>query len=257
VSFTRQLAHELARAGVIVISGGARGIDTAAHLGALDAGGITVVVAPSGFDRPYPDENRALYDRILKSGGAYISLVPRHVRPTLAAFHVRNAAMVALSHAVAVVQMPRSSGARHAASAARRLGRPLFVAPSWPWDRRGAGNLAELKRGAKMLTDVRDVLRVLASMRLHGVPPGVTSSADARTILGAESTRPRTLDEPSDDSAARRRLLELVRAGATHVDDVCAQSGWSVGRIHQLLLTLTLEGVLVSDPTGRIRIVSG
>src|SRR5262245_46006796 len=76
LEFAETLSHDLARAGVAIFSGGAGGIDSAAHRGALRAGGTTVVMAPAGFDHPYPPENRRLFAQVVERGGAYASLVP-------------------------------------------------------------------------------------------------------------------------------------------------------------------------------------
>ncbi|HEY3664980.1 MAG TPA: DNA-processing protein DprA, partial [Polyangiaceae bacterium] len=149
--YARTLAKELARAGVVVISGGAKGIDTAAHRGALAVGGVTVVVAPAGFERPFPKDNRALFQQVVDSGGAYLSLVEAYTPANQGAFFVRNGCLVALAHVVVVVESRIRGGARNAAAHARRLGRPLFVVAAPPWHVNGRGCLAELLLGARPL----------------------------------------------------------------------------------------------------------
>lgn len=166
-AFARELAGELAAAGVVILSGGARGIDTAAHRGALDVGGRTVVVAPSGYHRPYPRENAALFQEIVSHGGGYLSEPGGDAPASLPAFFRRNAIMVSLSTVVVVVEAGFRSGARNAAAVARRLGRPLFVVPSAPWNPRGLGCIIELQQGARPLLNHRDVLRVLEQQRAH------------------------------------------------------------------------------------------
>lgn len=171
LKYTEELAYQLCRAGVCVASGGAQGIDTAAHRGALKAGGPTLVVAPCSFDRPYPDDNSELYEEIVRAGGGFITPYERGVPAQTHAFFARNAQLVALSSVVVVVQAPLRSGARNAALWARRLSRPLFAVPHAPWDSRGAGCLLELKLGASVLTSARDVLGRLGSMNLHPIQP--------------------------------------------------------------------------------------
>jgi len=133
LAFTRAFAAELAAAGVAVLSGGAKGIDTAAHEGALDVGGVTVVVTPAGFQRPFPKQNAELFRRVVASGGAYLSLFPDDAPADRPTFFARNACLVALAHVVVVTQSPFISGAANAAKWARQLGRPLYIVPHSPW----------------------------------------------------------------------------------------------------------------------------
>src|SRR6185503_20147276 len=123
--FAEALSHDLARAVVAVFSGGAKGIDTAAHVGALRAGGATVVMAPAGFDRPFPERNAPLFERIVAEGGAYVSLLADDEPATPVSFFPRNACLVALAHVLVVVEAGFRSGARNAARWARALARPL------------------------------------------------------------------------------------------------------------------------------------
>jgi DNA processing protein len=185
VKYTEELAYQLTRAGVAVASGGAQGIDTAAHRGALNAGGQTLVVAPCSYDRPFPEENTALYEEVVRSGGGFISPFERGVPAQTHAFFARNAQLVAMSSAVVVVEAPIRSGARNAALWARRLSRPLFAVPHAPWERRGAGCLLEIKLGASVLCSARDVLARLQALNLHAIPTEPTG-VDTELDLQAE-----------------------------------------------------------------------
>jgi DNA processing protein len=246
LAYTASFTSQLVQAGVAVISGGAEGIDAAAHSGTLDAGGITVVMAPSGFDKPSPEENGELFARVLAEGGVYASLVPAPVAATQGIFFRRNACLVALAHVAVVIECPFRSGARNAAKHARRLGRPLFVVPYPPWHGKGGGCVAELKLGARPLASVGDVLKVLAEQQLHGLPlarpPAEPTSAQQSLAF------PETLRPPSDREAA----INALRRGASTSDEIGAETGLSAPQVAQLILTLRLEGVLVADPTGRL-----
>jgi len=245
--FAFRLAAAFARAGVAVLSGGALGIDFAAHLGALRAGGTTVVVAPAGFTACYPNEHSELFRRVLARGGAYVSLVDDDVPATKWSFFPRNACLAALSHAVVVVEAPLRSGARNAAQWARKLGRPLFAVPTVPWNERGRGCLDELQRGARLCLRAEDVLRELE--RLEALP--------AQSLSGSNRPRrSRQIELDFSHHAAERRELEAVvcavEAGAVHLDAVCEHSGLPAATAQRHLLTLTLEGVLAPDPAGGV-----
>ncbi len=200
--FAYELACDLAEAGVAVLSGGAKGIDTEAHRGALARGGVTVVVAPAGFNRPYPEKNAELFRQIVAEGGAYLSLPEPNCPASRGIFFARNGCLVALAHLVVVVESPIRSGARNAAAHARRLGRPLFVVPVPPWHGNGRGCLAELRLGAQVLISVKDLLRALRAQNLH--PVGPTSQA-----WGEPRPQQESLDftETSPPGTAREAVL--------------------------------------------------
>src|SRR5450432_3433319 len=247
--YARELARELAHAGVAVLSGGAVGIDTEAHRGALSAGGATVVVAPAGFEHPFPVQNAELFRSVVASGGAYLSLVEASVPANPGIFFPRNACLVALAHVVVVVESPIRSGARNAAACARRLGRPLFVVTQGPWEPNARGCLAELLRGARPLLSVKDLFRALAEQNLHAV--STVAGARRRALPQQEILN---FTDASTPEAARAALLAAVRRGASSGDEICLATGLPVGRVSELILTLRLEGVLVTHPSGRLEI---
>jgi len=249
LKFTRQLAFELAAAGVAVLSGGANGIDAAAHRGALDAGGITVVVAPAGFERPYPKRNRRLFEEVVARGGAYLSLKEAHRPATRGIFFARNAVLVALAHVVAVIESPIRSGARNAAAHARRLGRPLYVVPHAPWLWRGRGCLADLKLGARPLESKKDLLKALAAQNLHAVS---TPCAPVHAELPQQQKL--NFTDASAPASVRSAVLAAVQRGAATADEICVVTGLGAARVSELILTLRLEGVLVTHPSGRLQI---
>jgi len=247
--FARRLARELAAAGVAVLSGGAKGIDTEAHRGALEGGGVTVVVAPGGFERPYPRQNAELFRKIVSAGGAYLSLPEPHCPAPRGIFFARNACLVALAHLVVVVESPIRSGARNAAAHARRLGRPLYIVPAAPWHGKGRGCLAELRLGAQVFLSVKDLLKALRDQNLHLVGP--TSRARRRPRPQQESLN---FSETSPPAVVRAAVLQAVREGAHSSDEICLLTALPAARVSELILTLRLEGVLVTDPLGRLQI---
>jgi DNA processing protein len=279
--FAFGLARDLARAGVAVFSGGAEGIDAAAHLGALRGRAPTVVVAPAGFYRPFPEEHQRLFERVLAHGGAYVSLRRPYQSALRGGFFARNGCLVALAHVVVVIEARYRSGARNAAKWARRLGRPLLAVPNAPWVTTGRGCLVELQLGAKVCMGPRDVLTVLEAALAfppRPEPRAAERAAEERALeerseLAAEQTElPFAASESAPAAAPVRDSVELapefgltsreqeeacsvlaaVRAGARHLDAVCERSGLSTAVAQRLILTLTLGGVLAADPTGSL-----
>ncbi len=248
--YARELARTLARQGVCIWSGGAEGIDTAAHEGALDVGGTTVVVAPAGWERPFPDTNRRLFERVLDAGGAYLSALPCDQPATQASFFPRNAILIALAQVVVVVEAGYRSGALNAAKWARRLGRSLLVVPSTPWTPEGAGCLVELKRGAKLLANERDVMQELRNVRAHPTAP---SRPSVQGSLDLSARGPAVAATPT---SPRQRVIAALDAGATHADAIVQETGLTAAEVQELILTLTLDGVLAPDPSGGLKFVS-
>lgn len=247
-AFARQFSFDLASRGVAVASGGAAGIDAAAHRGALDAGGVTLVVAPSSFDCPFPKQHAALFREVVAKGGAYLSPFATGVVARQHQFFLRNAVLVALSHALVIVEMPVRSGAKNAARAARRLGRPLFVVPSAPWNPNGLGGLLELERGALPASSVAPVLRLLAERRLHAisVPPREPSVPAAGAAPAAGQRRPLARDRAAG-SAIDQAVLEAIDAGVRYPAEIAHALSCNVGEVSHAILLLTLRGLVRND----------
>jgi DNA processing protein len=257
--FTRDLAARFAMRGVTVWSGGAVGIDAASHRGALDAGGITVAVVPTGLDHCYPKEHCELYDEIVEKGGAIVSpFEPAH-EVMLYTFHQRNGVLAAMTSATIVVQAPIISGARSTANAARKLGRPLFIVPGAPWETISEGNVLELgKKGARVFDE-------LELCRALGVEEGGVmkewgrarakerESASASAEAGAGESAEVDLNGLSD---AAQKVFLATSTTPRHSDDLCSKTGLATALVQEALLTLTLHAVLVEGPCGWFRRLS-
>ena len=200
------LARHLAATGTHVVSGGALGIDGAAHRGALAAGpsgaGTTVVLG-SGLDRPYPDRHVPLFEAVLAAGGALVSQLDDDVEPRRATFVARNPLISALADAVIVVEAEAHSGSLHTAKAALKQGRLLAA---WPGSR-GCDRL--LAAGAAIVESTADVDLLVAGTPRRPAPP--------------------TLDPIA------RRVLDAVVAGAVGVDAICAATGLAVREVLRAL----------------------
>jgi DNA processing protein len=265
VRFAETLAQGITGQGFAVISGGAAGIDTAAHRGALAAGGPTLVVAPAGWNTPYPEGNRELFQDIVARGGGYLSLVAPDQRPLSGHFFARNAVLVALACATVVVQAPVRSGARNAAHIARKLERLLYVVPSAPWVESGAGCVVELRLGARPLGSIGDLLLGLAAIGVHGkrdplqLELPLPLSKVGVSAIGEAQDNASPLDGFHFDPKQRTDLapvMQAISAGSRSLDSVCQSLGLSTPNIQSALLRLCLAGCIRISSAGRIEIVS-
>ena len=156
-----QLAADLARAGVIVVSGLALGIDAAAHRGALVGGGVTVAVMGTGVDIVYPAAHGKLAEEIVAAGGALVSQFPDGTAPRRHNFPARNWTMAALSEAVVVVEAAEGSGALITAEAALELNKEVLAVPGSVFSPLSVGTHQLIRDGALLAQNARDVLAAL------------------------------------------------------------------------------------------------
>jgi len=212
--FAEALGRDLAAAGLVVVSGLARGIDAAAHRGALRAGKRTVAVLGSGLDRLYPPEHDELAARIAATGGAVVSEFPLGARPWKSNFPRRNRVIAGWSRAVVVVEAGARSGALSTSRAALDEGRDVLAVPGHPGEPQAEGANALLKDGAAL---VRGAADVLAELGLE--PPPLEPAASDDAVLRALGARAACVDEIQERSglplpALLSRLAELELAGA-------------------------------------------
>jgi DNA processing protein len=232
----RDLAAQLARRGVTVVSGLARGIDAAAHRGALEAGGATVAVLACGLDRTYPPEHAALRGQIAATG-AVVSEMPPGVPPRAPYFPLRNRLISGLVDAVVVVEARTRSGSLITARHALTQGREVMAVPGPIRTPTSAGPNRLLADGAPPLLCVDDVLERL--------PPGAATRAGVRSGAGrgSDASRPRAELPP---------LLALLARGPLDRDAAAAALGWPPGRLAAELVGLALAGHVVEDRDGRL-----
>lgn len=169
----RKFAEAFAQARVTVVSGGAQGIDAAAHEGALEAGGATAAVMACGIDRAYPAAHRHLFERIRTSGGCLVSQFPAGWNPRSDSFVLRNATIAALSDAILVVEAPERSGALITANRANEYGRPVYVVPGNISVLSFRGSHALIREGATLVDHPDQILEDL------GVAPGLRLKSEA------------------------------------------------------------------------------
>ena len=231
----KKLCVELAWQGWTVVSGMARGIDSAAHLGALEGGGRTLAVLGTGLDVVYPTENRRLYERIVGSG-AVISELPLGTPPDPGNFPVRNRLISGLALGVVVVEATAKSGSLITAGMALEQGRQVFAVPG-PLDREGvAGPHRLIKEGAKLVERAADITEELTPM----VSP---------RILGGSARLERDEGAPAVPLAEReRKIWDLLGVEPLHIDPIARQVGLSVAQAAEVLLRLELMGLVKQLP---------
>jgi len=230
--FARQLASECTEGGALVVSGLARGIDAAAHEGAL-AGG-TLAVLGTGIDIPFPPENAALYDRILEAGGGIVSEYPPGAPAKPRQFIARNRIIAGLTRGVVVVEGAVRSGSLSTASFATDYGREVFAVPGSPLDPRAAGPNGLLRKGATLVERAADVLDVLAPLA-----PRPSAPVDA---LAA--------GEPAAD--ATERVAALLGPSPVESDELARQARLDPAQLASVLLDLELAGRLRRHPGGKV-----
>ena len=232
----QRLSTELAHYGFTVVSGLARGVDSLAHHGALQAGGRTIAVLGSGINVVYPPEHRRLYEAI-RNQGAVVSEFPFDTKPDRWNFPRRNRIISGLALGTLVVEASDQSGSLHTARHALEQGREVFAVPGRidAPSSRGTNNL--IKRGAKLVEGIDDILdefpaALRLAMRQRDTAPGPT---DAPPM-------------PMDLTPAEVRVLGLVSSEETHIEAIIYASQLPAQAVASILLTLELRGLVRQFP---------
>jgi DNA processing protein len=243
----RRLAAGLAAAGVTVVSGLARGIDTAAHLGALEAGGTTVAVMGTGLDRVYPPENEHLASAIVRQG-ALVTEFPMGSDPRASAFPRRNRIIAGLSAGVVVVEAGERSGALITAARALEQGREVFAVPGPIDEEQSRGPNGLLKDGATLVEDVVDILDELA--RPWGpLPAGRTEVA--KRPEGAAASRAVRGCGGGSPGGVQGAVLACLSSTPASVDEIVARANVEPGEAVAALFELEMVGSARACPGGR------
>jgi DNA processing protein len=218
---TEEIVADLARSGIIIVSGLARGIDSVAHRAALDAGGKTVAVFGSGLDIVYPGENAKLAQDIMEHG-ALVSEHPLGIKPKAENFPLRNRIMSGFSLGVLVVEAGERSGALITAHQATEQNREVFAVPGSILSPASQGTNRLIQEGAKLVRNYTDVLQEL-NLTI------VVQQAEIKEF------------SPADEIESA--ILRQLSPEPNHIDEICRCSGLSMPEVSSTLAMLELKGV--------------
>jgi DNA processing protein len=232
----RLLASGVARAGVVVVSGMARGVDAIAHTAALDTGGTSIGVLGNGFGVVYPAANRALYERMAATG-CLVTELPPGERPHAGAFPRRNRLISGLAGVTVVVEAAPGSGALITADCALDQGRTVLAVPGPITSSTSLGCNRLIQQGAKPALSAGDILEELGL-------PGMVDAAERPATGEAPPERPL----PPDLSDLQRSLWETLRAEPKHVDALVATAGTDTSAVLTALTELEMRGVVKQQP---------
>lgn len=258
IEIARELAGQLAEAGFCVVSGLARGIDTAAHRGALDAGGATIGVMATGCDRIYPAENNKLAHAMGEQGLLVSEFCPG-AQPHRWHFPRRNRTLSGLALATIVVEAGRPSGTLITAAAAGEQGREVFA---FPWSVRhkgGAGCLYLLQQGATLATSASDILTHLSQI-LRGwfdLAPNKTHSEGQPSVATSNGKCGAVLSEEGPLSDNARDLLVAMGDGGFDIASLCQAQGVDMPAMLTLLTQLELGGHVQQTAQGLWHVRAG
>ena len=227
----KKLAYQIAYAGLTIISGLARGIDTAAHQGALAAKGRTIAVIGSGLSKLYPPENQALADKIRNGNGAIVSEFSMEIEPDRQTFPMRNRIISGWSHGVLVVEAGLNSGALITASQALEQGRSVYAVPGHINAPSAMGANRLIQQGAKLVMSASDILDDLQIL-LPETKPSPEAAA-------------RPLPPLSDDE---RRVFDAIDSSETPIDRIAAKSDLPSATVSSTLLRLELKRLVKQLP---------
>ncbi len=225
---TRQICTELVGQGVTIVSGLAKGIDTAAHLATLEANGRTIAVLGSGLDVIYPYENKALAERVCEHG-ALLSEYPPGAQPEASNFPARNRIISGLAMGVFVVESDEKGGAMNSSWHANRQGRDVFALPGSILNQFSRGTNALIRRGeARLVTCATDILEEL-------LPGNLLDTREARAEL-----------VHIGDTETERAILRMLRQAGepVHIDEICQECSLPTPEVNSTLVMLELKGLI-------------
>ncbi|MFO7937691.1 MAG: DNA-processing protein DprA [Kiritimatiellia bacterium] len=242
----RRFSYQLAAAGCAVISGFARGIDTEAHKGAVQAGGITAAVLGGALDRLYPAENKAFAREVVEKGGVILSEYPFGRSADRQTFPQRNRIVSGMSRGVLVIESPARSGTLITVGQALEQGRAVMAVPGRIDSRVSVGSNRLIREGACLVTSVDDVLEELQNM----FPTSGRWMPERNLPEKRKEEAGRTAVDVNALSADERRVYKLIYDEGVYADVIVRESGLDTGKVNSILVGLQIKRLVKAGPGG-------
>jgi DNA processing protein len=233
LSAAKKISYTLAHAGMTVVSGLARGIDTAAHEAAVAAGGRTIAVTGCGLGTVYPPENLGLVNKIVETGsGAIVSEFPVDFPPEKRSFPMRNRIVAGWSHGICVIEAPGRSGSLITANQAMEMGRSVYAVPGQIDRPTSHGSNRLIQAGAKLVMDGNDILD------------------DLDTLFPTQPHGPTLEEVPSQFALSEdeKAVIEAVGTAESLIDEIAERSGLSISTVSSTLLLLQMKRAVKQLP---------
>jgi DNA processing protein len=248
-NFTEDIATFLVKEGFVITSGMAKGIDTAAHKGTMNAGGKTIAVLAGGVDFIYPPENENLYQKIIENG-CVISEMPLGMQPLATHFPRRNRIISGISLGIAVMEAQKRSGSLITANCALEQGREVFAVPGSPRDARAGGPNYLIKQGAHILETAEDIIDNLPDI----FTPPMNQETHQPKLDIAEIIEEEVVVEV-EDTQTIQSLTNLLSSTPTNIDTLVRQSGLTQAEVNIELTQLDMEGKIERHPGGGVSLL--
>jgi len=235
IDIARAISHKLSKFGITIISGMALGIDSQAHIGALEAGGRTIAVLGCGLDKVYPKENKRLMESIIERGAIISEYVPG-TAPMPFNFPARNRLISGMSKGVIVIEASEKSGSLITANYALEQGREVFAVPGNINSKLSTGTNLLIKEGAKVVTSIIDILEEL----------NLGFDFTNLEVIEYKDEKRNNLFIDADEN--ERKIIECLGTGVKHIDVLAAMCGIEIKKLNSIIVLMELKGILEQLP---------
>ncbi len=240
----KKFASELTMQKITIASGMAKGIDSAAHIGTMEAGGKTIAVLGNGFNHIFPKENIELYKEIIRKGGLIVSEYPPDTEAKSNLFLERNRIVSGLSIGVLVVEAAHRSGTSVTAKLAESQGRKVFVLPHEIDDKYGVGTNNLIKKGAILITSTRDIINNFKFLRYIELENASMVNTDKNIKNKIQEQKINKTLEVRLTNKIEKEVYMLIKNGNKEVNEIAKKSNKSISEITNALLMLELDGAI-------------
>ncbi len=240
----KKFASELTMQKITIASGMAKGIDSAAHIGTMEAGGKTIAVLGNGFNHIFPKENIELYKEIIRKGGLIVSEYPPDTEAKSNLFLERNRIVSGLSIGVLVVEAAHRSGTSVTAKLAESQRRKVFVLPHEIDDKYGVGTNNLIKKGAILVTSTKDIINNFEFLEYIEFKKVCTANIDKNINNKIQEQKTNKTLEVRLTNKIEKEVYMLIKNGNKEVNEIAKKSNKSISEITNALLMLELDGAI-------------